>query len=795
MPARAISAVLVSVTGVVQGVGFRPFVHRLAARYGLKGWVRNEAGEVRIVVEGPRVQVEAFLGEIQTDPPPLARIDGLVTTWAEPEGLSGFRIVESLESADGRQPVSPDVALCAACQRELMDPSDRRFGYPFITCTDCGPRFTVIEAMPYDRRRTSMRRFMQCDSCLAEYGTPSHRRYHSETNSCPVCGPRIWLERPADPPERVTGSGGAVSDDVVARGTDSGGCDPVAANEAALRGAAEALLAGEIVAIKGLGGFHLAVDATNDQAVARLRRRKAREAKPLALMVRGLPEAKNLGVVGPAEEEFLTSPERPVVLLRPLPETRVSPLVAPGLDTVGVMTAYTPLHHLLLESVGRPLVMTSGNLTDEPIAIGNDDARRRLGRIADRLLLHDREIVARYDDSVVKITRKGPIFLRRARGFAPLPLSLPVAAPRPLLAVGPHLKNTFTLVHRRDAYVSQHIGDLENMETLEHFRDSLAMYRRLFRIHPEAVARDLHPGYLSTRLAAELGLAETIPVQHHHAHIAAVCAEHGVMDPVIGIAFDGTGYGDDGAVWGAELMVADLRCYERVGHLRYAPLPGGDLAARQPWRAALGYCSLEAEGDRALRGPFREAFAPIPEAELQIAQLQIRRGLNAPLASSMGRLFDAAAAVLGVRHRSQYEGQAAMELESLAGNRSGQELKLPVGLDTEGRWTLDPLPLLNALGELRSSGTEMADLAAGFHDAVAGAAVEIALRVAEERSLSVVALGGGSFQNGRLLDRTASGLGEAGLRVLVPRKLSPNDGAISYGQAAVAAAVLLARAS
>ena len=777
MPCPMAQAALeIAARGVVQGVGFRPFVHRLAARHGLSGWVRNEAGEVRILAEGPPEGVAAFLAEMETEAPPLARIDGLEVHGAPPEGADGFRIVESRDQPDRRQPISPDVALCAHCRQELRDPANRRYRYPFITCTDCGPRFTVIEAMPYDRERTSMQVFRQCDACLAEYRDPSDRRYHSETNSCSECGPRVWVEAldASEAMEAVDGSFPPASDSL-----------------ASIQGAATALLAGRIVAVRGLGGFHLAVDATREDAVQRLRRRKAREAKPLAVMVGTVADARLLGAVGGVEQALLTSPERPVVLLGRHPDSGLAPSIAPGLDTIGVMTAYTPLHHLLLELVGRPLVMTSGNRSDEPIATANDDARRRLGDIADLLLLHDREIVARYDDSVVRPTKQGPVFLRRARGYAPLPLQLPIPSPRPLVAVGPHLKNTFALVHGRTAYPSQHIGDLENLETLDHFRDSLATYQRLFRITPEAVVRDRHPGYLSTRIAEELGLGEPLAVQHHHAHVAAVAAEHGVINRVIGIAFDGTGHGDDGAVWGAEILMADLTSYERVCHLRYAPLPGGDLAARLPWRVALGYLSLEPEAE----GAFRAAFTGIPETELRVARRQIEREVNTPPASSMGRLFDAAAAVLGIRNRCSYEGQAAMELEALAGERKGLEIPFPVREDPEGGWLLDPLPLLVALGEARAAGGHVAELAAGFHDAVAASTVEVARRMAEGTGIHQVALGGGVFQNARLLHRTATKLSDAGLRVLAPRALSPNDGAISFGQAAVGAAVFQSRAT
>jgi len=753
------TAARLAIRGVVQGVGFRPFVHRLAIKHELAGWVRNASGDVQIQVEGDAAAVDAFLREVVADAPPLARIDDLHSERCEPVGLATFTILESRTEAGRRQPISPDVALCVACEHELFNVANRRHRYPFITCTDCGPRFTVIDAMPYDRERTSMRAFTQCPACLAEYKTPGDRRYHSETNSCPACGPRLWLE-PG-----------------VSQASD------------AVRSASALLLAGKIVAIRGLGGFHLAVDATNEAAVARLRERKHREAKPLAVMVRTLADARRLGEVGQVEEELLTSRERPIVLLNRQIlgiDHDVAPSVAPGLGSLGVMLAYTPLHHLLCDLVQRPLVMTSGNRTDEPIATDNDDARRRLAGIADAFLLHDREIVARYDDSVVRVAGAMPVFLRRARGFAPLPLTLPIASPRQLIAVGPHLKNTFTLVHGREAYVSQHIGDLENLETIEHWRAALRAYRALFRLEPEVAVHDLHPGYLSTRLAGDLGLERMIAVQHHHAHVAAVLAEHGETEPAVGVAFDGTGYGADGHVWGAEFLIADLRGYERKGHLRYARLPGGDLAAREPWRSALGYTALEPDATAALA----HAFTTVSAETRAIAVQQIARRLNAPLASSLGRLFDAAAAVLGVRAVSRYEGEAAMALEALAGRRGAQPFPFPAARGGDGLWVLDPVPLLVALGEARAAGVGLAELSARFHESVAAAADSLAARVAAEAGIRTVALGGGCFQNARLLQSLRARLEARGLRVLVPRRLSPNDGAVSYGQAAVAAALL-----
>jgi hydrogenase maturation protein HypF len=748
---------VVRVTGVVQGVGFRPFVHRLAERHGLAGAVRNASGEVEIEIEGPEAELEAFLRELVTEAPPLARIDHIEQQPAIGGRRSAFAIERSrAPTADSRLPVPPDAALCAACEAELLDPGNRRHRYPFITCTDCGPRYTVIEALPYDRGRTSMQAFTQCPSCRAEYENPLDRRYHSETNSCPACGPRLWLEPPA---------------------ADLG--DPIAA-------AAGRLVAGEIVAIRGLGGFHLAVDATNDQAVRRLRARKHREAKPLAVMVATLAAARAVAHVADDAAALLTSRERPIVLLPRRADGPLAPAVAPGLDTVGVMLAYTPLHRLLLDRVGRPLVMTSGNATDEPIATGLDDARRRLTGIADCLVLHDREILARYDDSVVRLVAGAPLPLRRARGYAPLALALPVAAPEPLVAVGPHLKNTFTLASGRNAYVSPHIGDLENLATLEHFQDTLDAFRRLFHITPAVAVRDLHPDYLSTRVANDLGLP-TIGVQHHHAHIAAVLGEYGVTESVVGIAFDGTGFGADGHIWGAEFLIADLRGYSRVAHLREAPLPGGDLAARLPWRAAAGYLSL----DPAAAPAFAAAFANVPPVARAIAERQAAVGLNAPPASSMGRLFDAAAAVLGVRQEAAYEGQAAMELETLAGDVGAAPLPLPARRSA-GTWELDPMPLLTALGMRRAAGEPVVALAAAFHESIAAAAADLAAQLASDAGLDVVALGGGCFQNARLLGSLTGRLARSGLRVLIPRQLPPNDGAVSYGQAVVAAARLAA---
>lgn len=756
-----ITARLFRVMGVVQGVGFRPFVYRLAVRHSLAGWVRNVAGTVEIHVEGANDDVETFRHQLRTEAPAVSRIDSVESAATDAAGAPDFRIVASAD-ADGSRPVTPDLAICSECEAELFDADDRRHRHPFITCTNCGPRYTVIRALPYDRERTSMAVFPLCEWCELEYLTPADRRHHAETVACPQCGPGVWL----------TGTDGV----------------PLSHGDDSIQDTAALLCIGHIAAIRGVGGFHLACDATDEAAVRRLRLRKQRDAKPFAVMVRTLDDARALCIVSPAEAQLLTSAERPIVLLAPRAGIRLAPSVSPGLDRVGLMLAYTPLHHLLLEAVARPLVMTSGNRSDEPIAIDNAEARDRLAEIAEVFLFHDREILSRVDDSVVRVVDDARLLLRSARGYTPLTLRLPVASPRPLLAVGPHLKNTFTLVREGAAHVSPHIGDLDSIESLDHYRAALERYQDLFRITPEVAVRDLHPGYLSTRIAQELGLSETIAVQHHHAHIAAVAAEHGVTGRVVGLAFDGTGLGDDGNVWGAETMIADLNGYRRMAHLRYVPLPGGDIAAREPWRVALGYLSLEPDAAAA----FELAFRDILPEQRAVATRQIERRLNAPLASSMGRLFDAASAVLGLRSRSSYEGQAAMELESLAGSHAAEPFELPVRADGDCL-VLDPVPLLVALGEQRQRGVDAGFLTARFHESVIRAAVEVAVSVADGAGIGVVALGGGSFQNARLLSGIRRKLEAYGLRVLIPRQLGPNDGAISFGQAAVAASLLANR--
>lgn len=753
---RSRAAWRVVVRGIVQGVGFRPFVHRLARREGLAGYVRNIASDVEILIEGDLERLAAFVQALTIDPPPLARVDRVETSTVAENARVGFDVIASGSRKIVRPLISPDVAPCPECEHELYEPSNRRSGYAFITCTDCGPRQSVIDDLPYDRERTSMRAFSQCRDCAREYADIDDRRYRSETNSCPHCGPSLALLR-------ATGERLPLG-------------DPIA-------GAARLLCQGGIVAVRGIGGFHLAADATNDAAVARLRHRKRRDGKPLAIMVRRLDDVRAFALVSEREAACLSSPRRPIVILERRDGALLAPSVSDGLRSVGVMLPCSPLHMLLLDAVARPLVMTSGNPSNVPLSFTLDEALATLGDVADAFLTHGREIVVPIDDSVVRIVDDEPVMMRRARGFAPLPISLPVAPPRPILAVGAHLKNTFTLVDGTDAFVSQHVGDLETLETVQHWERTLASFSRMLGIRPGAGARDLHPDYASSRLATQLCGDDVVVVQHHHAHIAAVAAEHGITEPVIGVAFDGTGLGTDGAIWGAEFMVADLRSFRRVGHLRYAPLPGGDRAAREGWRAALGYAHVAgADGElilRALRGLDRGA---------RLVMQQCRAAVNTPLASSMGRLFDAAAAIIGVCSVSRYEGEAAMRLESTAAGIAAEPIALP--LSESQPWILDPVPMLTELARRSLAGEDPAYLAAAFHESVCDSAVAIVLRIARRERLDRVALGGGVFQNARLLSSLRSRLARAGLRVLTGVELSPNDGSISYGQAAIASAQL-----
>jgi hydrogenase maturation protein HypF len=755
----------ISVGGVVQGVGFRPFVYNLAMRLGLDGWVLNNSGGVEIEVEGTSEVLEAFAAALRAEAPPLAHIASLTVRPVPRQGHARFEIRHS-ERQEGRyQLISPDVATCPDCLRELLDPNDRRYRYPFTNCTNCGPRFTIIADIPYDRPNTTMRVFPMCADCQREYDDPADRRFHAQPNACPVCGPHIWLE-------------------LAAQSTFRPSTFPTDAD--ALQAAAHLLRSGAILAVKGLGGFHLACDATDAEAVRTLRARKRRPHKPLAIMLSTPEKVKRHCFVSPAEEALLTSPRCPVVLLERRPESSVVEEVAPNNHTLGVMLPYTPLHHVLLRDVGRPLVMTSGNLSEEPIAQDNEEAQRRLGSLADAFLLHDRDIYSRYDDSVWQVSEfagdQVAQPLRRARGYAPFPITLPFPV-QPILATGAELKNTFCLARDEYAFLSQHIGDMENLETLEHFQTTLALYQRLFRLEPEIVAHDMHSDYLATKFATRRSQL-AIPIQHHHAHVAACLADNGwgLEDgAAIGVALDGTGYGEDGAIWGGEWLVGDYRGFRRVAHLEYLPLPGGDAAIRQPWRIAAAYVY-------ALLGTEAAPEALIPAGQATFLYRQIERRVNTPLTSSMGRLFDAVSALLGVCTEATYEAQPAIELEQVAAPVGRDAIPTyPFGLEkADGVWLVRLRPLLSALLDQARRGTPAPEVALRFHASVARMIERVCHRIRDETGLQTVALSGGCFQNRLLTQLTVPRLEEAGFRVLLHRQAPCNDGGLSLGQAILA---------
>jgi hydrogenase maturation protein HypF len=763
----------IRVEGVVQGVGFRPFVYSLATRLGLAGWVGNDSGGVFAEVEGPADSVRDFLESVRRDAPPLARVDRVTAEPITPDGAAGFAIVPSDGTGRRRALVSADSATCADCLRELADPADRRFGYPFINCTNCGPRFTIVRDVPYDRPLTTMAGFTMCRQCAAEYHDPANRRFHAQPVCCPACGPRL----------RLLDADGTDLARLGSAGTEPGSSEPGSAGTAGipLAKAVQVLWQGQVLAVKGLGGYHLAVDATSPAAAARLRARKHREDKPFAVLVPDVAAARMLCELDELAEEMLTSSRRPIVLL-PRRAGRIADAVAPGNRQLGLMLPYTPLHHLLLREFARPMVLTSGNVSDEPIAYQDADALDRLGGIADAFLTHDRPIHIRTDDSVVRPFRGQAALLRRSRGYVPEPLRLRRPFRRPVLACGAELKNTFCLGDEDRAFLSQHIGDLENYETLRSFTEGITHFGRLFDITPELVAHDLHPEYLSTKYALDLDGAELVGVQHHHAHIASCLADNDEDGPVIGVAFDGTGYGTDGTIWGGEFLLADLAMAERAGHLAGVPMPGGAAAIRQPWRMAAVY--LAAAFPEGLPGGLAVAArnqAAWPDV-LAIAQ----RGINAPVTSSCGRLFDAVAALLGVRDSINYEGQAAVELEQLAA--STPQAGYPARITPGPPLTVAGPDLVRAAAEDLLAGVPPAVASARFHYGVAAMIGQVCQRLRESSGLGTVALSGGVFQNLLLLGATVDVLETAGFRVLTHARVPPNDGGISLGQAAVAAA-------
>ncbi|MFC1985084.1 carbamoyltransferase HypF [Chloroflexota bacterium] len=753
----------ISVRGVVQGVGFRPFIYRLATKHNLKGYVCNTSEDVRIEVEGDAEKIEQFLLDLTEQAPPRASIED-ITTHRLPDRhkkYEKFEIRHSIAEEGKYQLVSPDIATCRDCLKEILSPDDRRYRYPFTNCTNCGPRFTIIEDIPYDRPKTTMRHFRMCPKCQCEYDAPLNRRFHAQPNACPACGPKLQL--------------------LDAKGRTIAADDAIATTSQLLR-------EGKIVAIKSLGGFLLACDATSETAVNLLRRRKIRPSKPLAIMVSSIEEAREHCYISKEEERLLDSPYSPIVLMKWRSGSPVSPAVVPKSKYLGVMLPYTPLHHLLLRETGLPLVMTSGNLSEEPITKDNDEAVRRISVIVDYLLVHNRDIYARYDDSVTMVERNVPQVIRRARGYAPYPIHLGFSSQQ-ILACSAEEKNTFCLTRDEYAFVSQHIGDMENLETMENFESTIDLYQRLFRIEPKIIAHDLHPEYLATRYAKEVaaksGDVTLIPVQHHHAHIVSCMADNRIDTPVIGVALDGTGYGTDGNIWGGEFMIADYRGFTRLGQLEYLPLPGGALAIKKPFRIAIGYLlSLLGESALSQKLPF---LKQVDKVEIDIIGKQIEQEINSPLTSSCGRLFDAVSALTGIRGEIDYEAQAAIELEMLACDAPDETGSYPFPITEQSGLSIVKLKdLLSAVIYDLQHGASQATIAARFHNSINLMIVELCQAISKKTGINQVALSGGVFQNRLLLRKTVSLLENKELKVLTHRQVPCNDGGISLGQAVIA---------
>lgn len=754
------------IQGIVQGVGFRPFVYGLATRLGLGGWVQNQAGHVRIEVEGESTLLDRFLSDLTSQAPPLAQVERMTWEQRPVQGEVDFRITSSSADASGSVFVSPDVATCAACLAELLDPTDRRYGYPFLNCTNCGPRLTIITGAPYDRFRTTMAAFAMCPACQAEYDSPTDRRFHAQPTACPACGPSLELRG--------------------ARGEAIATNDPVGDFVQALR-------RGAIGALKGLGGYHLTCDARNAPAVAELRRRKHRDQKPFAVMVSNIAAAEELCTLSAAELGLLRSPARPIVLVPKRSTAVVAEEVAPGNPCLGLMLPYTPLHDLLLRAAeGLPLVMTSGNRSDEPIAYRDDEAIGKLSGIADRYLMHNRPIHVRCDDSVVRVIDGLELPMRRSRGYAPGPIALPTECPGPILAVGGQLKATFALGRGCQAFVSHHLGDLDYYEANRAFVRDLGLYEELFAIRPESIVHDLHPDYASTRYAQDRATREGIThlaAQHHHAHLASCMAEHSLTEPVIGVTFDGTGLGTDGAVWGGEFLVGDYREFRRLAHFRYVGMPGGDQAIREPWRMALAHM-LDAKASN----PALEArLAP---AQIRVVERMLERRFRTPLTSSVGRLFDAVASLAGVADRVSYEGQAAVQLEALAASLPYAGV-YPFALEPvdgrEGAWDsllIDTRPLIAAVAADACRRVEARLIARRWHSTLVEVIAQVCERIKHKTGLDRVVLSGGVFVNALLTSEASARLRLEGFRVYRHRRVPPNDGGLSLGQLAIAAALL-----
>ena len=735
------------VTGVVQGVGFRPFVYRLATELGLKGYVLNSETGVAIEVEGEKKTLEEFLKRLQSENPPASKIFSIDKKFLDEIGYTGFEIRKSEKRGEVQVAVLPDLSTCRECLQELFDPKNRRFRYPFINCTNCGPRFTIILSLPYDRPNTTMREFKMCQKCREEYENPLDRRFHAQPNACPVCGPHVWL--------------------LNERG------ERVAERDEALKLLVEWLRKGKILAVKGLGGFHLICDATNGEAVSELRRRKRRQEKPFAVMFKDLNQIKEFAEVSSLEEIALTSVESPIVILNQKKNTELAPSVSPDTKTVGAFLPYTPLHHLILRDFGKPIVATSCNLTDEPIMFKNSEVERVLGDLVDGALLHNREIARRCDDSVVKVMGGRVVPFRRSRGYAPLPVLLPFKLKRPVLAVGPHMKVTVALGKGNRVYISQHVGDVDNVKAEEFFKETVRDLTELFEVEPEVVVSDYHPGYFTTKFAKDLFRDKLIQIYHHHAHAVSVMAENEVPldSKVIAFTFDGTGYGTDGKVWGGEVLISGYTEFERALHLKYFPLPGGDRAVKEPYRVAVSL--LKAVGEKP------EELLKVEPQKLSLVSQMVDREVNSPLTSSMGRLFDGVSAILGIRYSVNYHAQGAILLEEVS-SRSREDGFYPFKIENG---EIDWRDLISALISDVKRGVSPSDVGMKFHNTVVKIVVDSARLLREETGLDTVALSGGVFQNRILTEKCLRELPAHGFKVLVHQVVPPNDGGVSLGQA------------
>ena len=748
------------VYGVVQGVGFRPFVDRFAQENHLYGWVLNASSGVEIEAEGKRKDVKKFVEGFSENAPPISLITHIDVSYLPPAGYKSFVIKKSIVQPQEFTLISPDMATCGDCLKELQDPKDRRFGYPFINCTNCGPRYTITKDIPYDRPKTTMKKFVMCPLCKNEYRDITDRRYHAQPNACPDCGPEIRL---------LDSQGNKVEGDGI------------------ISKAKNLLLEGNILAVKGLGGFHLVCDAQNEDAVKTLRQRKRREEKPFALMVYSIEKSKSLCFISKEEEKSLLSMKRPIVLLKKKKASLLAPSVAPKSKDLGVMLPYTPLHYLLMDGPYLALVMTSGNISQEPIVISNEEALERLKGIADYYLLHNRDIYTRSDDSVVYIANKSETMLRRSRGYCPLPIHLGCQVER-ILACGGELKNTVCLTRDKDAFVSQYIGDLENLEAFTFFEHTINKMKRILKVNPRIIAYDMHPDYLSTKYAQEIsGYDRKIPVQHHHAHVASCMAENGIKKKVIGIAWDGTGYGEDECVWGGEFLVADFCFFERKAFFSYLPMPGGDKAIKEPYRMAISYL-YQTFGDNLmdLALPF---LYQMDSKKLSAILETLKKRINSPLTSSAGRLFESIAAMVGVRNKNTFEGQAAIELEYLASTifqKKNSKVYPYVINNIASHYQIDVTPMIKQIVQEIINQKSSAEIAFAFHITMTRIAVDVCRKIREKCGINSVVLSGGVFQNRLLLSLLMEKLGEQGFDYYIQKKVPANDGGISLGQAAVA---------